>query len=156
MTAKEDLILWASLFPAIFSYYYLVVGSTCTSVHFLLLPSNFVNRFCEKLTAPAIFAWIVQSFPVYVFLPGRYFVPFWRIIMPPGFTFSPPKSFKPKRLLRLSRLFEVDPPAFLCAMRVMVRRCLCVCNEKTRNSRQIALVLLWYRFIFLSSCFEFH
>src|ERR1700690_1602045 len=54
------------------------------------------------------------------FSPARTLVPRWRTRILPASTDSPPKRFTPRRLLWESRPLRVLPPAFLCAMRLLL------------------------------------
>src|SRR5690606_29711555 len=48
--------------------------------------------------------------------PGCHFVPRWRMMMLPARTRSPPNFFTPRRFDSESRPLREEPPAFLCAM----------------------------------------
>src|SRR6185436_20194684 len=50
------------------------------------------------------------------FLPGRHFVPCWRMMIVPPRTCSPPKRLTPRRWALLSRPLRLLPCTFLCAM----------------------------------------
>src|SRR6516164_5469779 len=53
--------------------------------------------------------------------PGWNLVPRWRTMILPGITISPPNFLTPSRRPRLSRPLREDPPAFLCAIRRLLR-----------------------------------
>jgi len=64
----------------------------------------------KNLTIPIFVAYKVSSAPRLTFLPGLNLVPRCLIMIEPGFTFCPAKSFTPKRLEAESRPNCVDPP----------------------------------------------
>src|SRR6185437_16147946 len=53
--------------------------------------------------------------------PGCHLVPRWRMMMLPGMTASPPNFFTPRRLDSESRPLRDEPPAFLCAIGLLLQ-----------------------------------
>ena len=80
------------------------------------LPVKLFTFFRLKVTKPAAVAKRLSLRPFITFLPGCTRVPFWRTIMLPARTFSPPNFFTPNRWAFESRPKAVLPPAFLCAI----------------------------------------
>src|SRR5690606_17102313 len=76
------------------------------------------------------------------FAPGCHFVPRWRTIMLPATTRSPPNFFTPRRLDSESRPLRDDPPAFLCAIRLLLcaYRGASLIYERSRARMQFRLV----------------
>src|SRR5690606_34869870 len=80
--------------------------------------------------------------------PGCHFVPRWRMRMLPARTRSPPNFFTPRRFDSESRPLREEPPAFLCAMVLL----LCVheerlnsCYERSRAHLQTSALRLLLR-----------
>lgn len=74
------------------------------------------TRFSVNFTTPSATAKSESSEPMLTFKPGRNPEPRWRTKILPALAISPAYNLTPKRWPWESRPFEVDPPAFLCAI----------------------------------------
>src|SRR5665213_2046178 len=69
-----------------------------------------------NLTIPFLPAYRVSSSARITFVPGRYLVPRWRMIIWPTIAFWPSLILTPRRFAMESRPNLVDPTALVCAI----------------------------------------